>query len=147
MFAFRRQGTLGPLLFGLAAVVSLFVLDRAAAAVMSALLLHSDDRAARIYAGGRADDVVIIGTSVGNAMANPVNLSRQTGRRVFMMAIHGLDPYTQDALVRDYLTLNAKPRLALIEVRSARFETVQARVLGLYANPRTHVGALLDGKR
>src|SRR6266849_411292 len=120
MSVFKRQGALAPVLFGIVALASLFLLDRAAAAVMGTLLLHSDDRAARIYAGGRADDVVIVGTSVGNAMANPVDLSDQTGRRVFMMAIHGLDPYTQDALVRDYLTLNAPPRLALIEVRSAR---------------------------
>ena len=147
MSVFKRHGVLAPVLFGLAVLVSVFVLDRAAAAVVGTVLLHSDDRGARIYAGGRADEIVIVGTSVGNAMANPVDLSEQTGRRVFMMAIHGLDPYTQDALVRDYLALNAPPRLALIEVRSARFEDVQARILGLYAGPETHVGALLEQKR
>jgi hypothetical protein len=147
MSVFKRYGTFGPILYGLVVIVSVLVLDRAVAAAMGTLLLYSDDRAARIYAGGRADDVAIIGTSVGNAMANPAVLSDQTGRRVFMMAIHGLDPYTQDALVRDYVALNAPPRLALIEVRSARLEAVQAKILELYARPATHVRTLLDQKR
>ena len=60
MSVFKRQGALAPVLFGLVALVSLFVLDRAAAAVMGTLLLYSDDRAARIYAGGRADATAIL---------------------------------------------------------------------------------------
>src|SRR5262245_33980126 len=140
----RRRAALAPLLYGLLVIVSVVALDRTAAAAMRALLLHSDDRAAHVYAGGRTDDVVILGNSVANAMANPVSLSDLTHRGVFAMAMHGLDALTQEAFARDYLMLNAPPRLALLEVRSARGGLIRAQEFGPFIRSGTHMSALVD---
>lgn len=140
----RRRGALAPILYSLLVVVGVFAIDRTAAAAMRALLLHSDDRAAHVYAGGRTDDVVILGNSVGNAMANPVDLANLTHRRVFTIAMHGLDALTQEAFARDYLMLNAPPRLALLEVRSARGGLIRAQEFGPFIRPGTHMSELVD---
>jgi hypothetical protein len=105
--AARRRRKIGPLAFGLAALACFLIFDRVAAAGLGWILLYSDDRIAKVYAGGRDDDVLVLGASVGNAMLLPPDLAVATQQRVFTMAVHGLDAITQSALVRDYLALNA----------------------------------------
>jgi hypothetical protein len=140
MFGSRRSKPKSrPIVFGLAALACFFVFDRVAAYGLQWLLLRSDDRIAKIYAGGRTDDILILGSSVANAMALPGDLGAATGTHVYTMAVHGLDAITQLALVRDYLTLNDAPKIAVLEIRAVRTNRIWAPELELFAGQGSHL--------
>src|SRR4029079_15010575 len=130
----RARRKLSPLVFGLAALACLLALDRVGASVLHWVLLRRDDRIARIYAGDRKDDILILGSSVANAMTLPAELAGETGKHVFTMAMHGLDALTQLALVQDYLARNAAPAVAVLEIRPVRTWQIWAPELQMFAD-------------
>jgi hypothetical protein len=130
----------------LAIVAATFAADRFGAAVLRWIIAQSDERFARLYAGGRTDDILILGTSVGNAMVLSPHLQAQTGLRSFSMAQQGTDAVTQDAVAQDYLIRNAAPSVALMDVRAVRVRRLRAPALRLFA-PADSALAALDAAR
>lgn len=132
-----------PLLFLVMVLATICVFDRIGAWGLRALLLQSDYRIAHIYRGGMREQVLITGGSVANAMADPIVLTQEARRAVFMMALHGLDARTQEALLLDYVERNGQPALVLLEARVTRTRLVRAPEISLFAPEHSHVGVLI----
>ena len=115
-----------PVLFCLAFLAALFVGDRLLALGVTELVRLSDHRLSRIYAGSAGAEVLITGNSVGNAMLIPTSFGKDLGRPSFSIAIHGLDAVTQDAFIADLLERGPPPKIAVMEVRPALAEQLNA---------------------
>jgi hypothetical protein len=133
-----------PLIFLIGLIVCLFLADRSIAFVAQRVLLHSDFRIAQAYAGGRQDDILILGNSVANAMVLPHSLGKTVGHKAFSMAVHGLDTMAQNALVGDYLERNAAPRVALLELRPVSVDIIRANEFLIFSLGDTRMVALYD---
>lgn len=121
-----------PGLFLALLIVTFFVVDWTAGAVLKALVRASDYRISRIYAGAAKADVLLAGNSVANAMAIPPDLEKDLHRSVFSIAAHGLDGRTQDAFVRDLIDHGGAPKVAVIEIRPILSPSVQAPAFSTY---------------
>jgi hypothetical protein len=134
-----------PALFLCGAIVALFVMDRIGSLVLEQITKLSDFRISQIYAGTAKADVLLLGNSVGNAMAVPPQLSKALGRSVFSIAYHGLDARTQQALVEDMIERGEAPKLALMEIRPAAQNWVLAPMFSPYRDFSPRLSALIDG--
>lgn len=134
-----------PFVFLLGLIACLFVADRAIAFVAQRILLSSDHRIAKVYAGGRHDDILILGNSVANAMVLPQVLGSAVDHSAFTVAVHGLDAVAQQALVQDYLERNAAPKIALLELRTVSVSYIRAKEFLLFSIGNTHMGELNNG--
>jgi hypothetical protein len=121
-----------PGLFLALLIVTFFVVDWTAGAVLKALVRASDYRISRIYAGAAKADVLLLGNRVANAMAIPPDLEHDLHRSVFSIAAHGLDGRTQDAFVRDLIDNGGAPKVAVIEIRPILSPSVQAPAFSTY---------------
>ncbi|MGQ0619154.1 MAG: hypothetical protein ACT4QA_04410 [Panacagrimonas sp.] len=111
-----------PLLVLAVLLLGWFVLDRGLAAVMRQVLLDSDYRISRVYAGTIDAEVVLVGNSRAAHLIDPRQLSARTCLKVFNLGVDGIDAMTQAAIVKDYLDRNRAPRLMIFEVSNARFD-------------------------
>ncbi len=133
-----------PALFLCGAIVALFAMDRIGSLVLEQITKLSDFRISQIYAGTAKADVLLLGNSVGNAMAVPPQLSKALGRSVFSIAYHGLDARTQQALVEDMIERGEAPRLALMEIRPAAQNWVYAPMFSPYRGFSPRLSVLID---
>lgn len=132
MSASDRRRLLAPPIVLFAILLALFAADRVLAYAIGGLVRQSDYRLSYIYGADRDVDGLILGNSVGNAMATGPQLGDALGCRVLSLALHGMDARTQAAFVDDYLDRHAAPRFAVMELRSVLSSTVQAEAFGTY---------------
>lgn len=125
-------------------LLTFLIADRVTAMALGVVVASSDARLSRLYAGRAQTDVLVAGNSVANAMLVPPDLAKASGRRVFTIAVHGLDARTQEALVDDYLDHNAAPKVALLEVRPVLVDTLWAPALSPYAPSSVRLARLID---
>lgn len=105
--------------FAVLFMLCLFLADRAVGYGLSLLVRASDYRLSRLYAGNAKADVLVAGNSVANAMVIPTNLSKTLGSPVFSIASHGMDSFTQEAFLEDYLDNQPAPKVVVLEMRPA----------------------------
>lgn len=89
---------------------------------MRQVLLASDYRISRVYAGTVDADVVIIGNSRAAHLADVQALSEQTCSKVFNLGVKGVDARTQSSMVADYLDRNRLPGLMIVELSNIRID-------------------------
>jgi hypothetical protein len=135
---------LRPLFFTIFALTGTLVLDRISAIAMEKIVASSDHRLSRIYAGTASADVLILGSSVANAMVIPPHLGRATGREVFTIASHGIDARTQEAFALDLLDHNQAPKIAVLEMRPVFSPTLQAPAFSSFQGLSSRLGDLED---
>lgn len=109
-----------PLIVLLCSVLAWLVLDRGMAMLFQDILLRSDYRASRIYSGSIDSDVVIVGNSRAVHLTDVGSLAKDLCRPVYNLGLDAVDATTQNALIRDYLDLNEKPDLLVIEGSNIR---------------------------
>jgi hypothetical protein len=106
--------------------------DRVLAAALAPLVLESEQRFSRLYRGGLAPDVVVLGNSRGvNAFYAP-RLSEVTGLRVWNLSYNGMSSELAAAVFEDYLDRNRAPRVLVLEVTSVYSAHEAVRDLRLY---------------
>lgn len=103
--------------FAVLFLLCLFLADRAVGYALSQLVRTSDYRLSRLYAGTANADVLVTGNSVANAMVIPTNLTKTLGSPVFSIASHGMDSFTQQAFLEDYLDNQPAPKVVVMEIR------------------------------
>jgi hypothetical protein len=106
--------------------------DRALSALLAPVVLRSEQRFSRLYRGGLAPDVVVLGNSRGvNAFYAP-RLSEVTGLGVWNLSYNGMSSELAAAVFEDYLEHNRAPRILVLEVTSVYSAHEAVRDLRLY---------------
>lgn len=101
----------------LLSVLAIFVLiDRAFAVLLARIVEASGIRFSKMYAGGQAADLLILGNSRAvNAFYAP-NIEKELGVEAFNLAYNGMSVEVSEALLVDYLEHNEKPDLVVFEI-------------------------------
>lgn len=109
-----------------------FAGDRLFGRVGSELMLSSELRFSVAARGGLPPNVLVLGDSRGvNGFWAP-ELARVSGLPAFNLAYHGMSTRIAEAILRDYLTRNAAPRLVVLEVTNVQDNHDLASALGGY---------------
>jgi len=108
--------------------------DRIGAWVCSRVLLQSQFRFSRIYRGGTAADVLIIGDSRGVHSFYAPSVERLTGRPALNLSFNSMSMPIAEALLADYLDHNVRPRVVIIETTCVIVDR------GLVSELRTYAG-------
>lgn len=137
------KARLHPALLLLIIVLTVFALDRVVGAALKAVVRSSDYRISRLYAGAAKADVLLMGNSVGNAMAIPRDLERDLHHSVFSLAAHGMDARTQQAFVMDLIDRGGAPKVAVLEIRPVLSPTLQAPAFSTYQSFSPRLATLL----
>jgi hypothetical protein len=89
--------------------------------VIEKVLMQANFRYSRLYRSDAAADIVILGNSRGKQGFHAPSIEAALGKKVINLSYDGISPEILEALLRDYVQHNGKPKLALIEVSSIRF--------------------------
>jgi hypothetical protein len=96
--------------------VLFFVADRAISYGLRELLVRSQARYSMLYRGGNSADVIVVGNSRGvNGFYAPI-LEKELHARVVNLSYNALSPLIGEALIRDWVEQNGKPRMIVVEV-------------------------------
>ncbi len=94
--------------------------DRLLARAGTSLLLGSEIRFSVAARGGLPPNVLVLGDSRAvNAFWTP-EVARLSGRPAFNLAYNGMSTRVAEAVLRDYLRVNAKPELIVLEVTNVQ---------------------------
>jgi lysophospholipase L1-like esterase len=98
-----------------AAIALIFVTDRAAAWVCAKLVSVSQDRYVDLYEGRSKADIVVFGNSRADHHFPAVQMSAQLGLSVKNYGIGGVSTVLIEALLRDHVERNGKPKVVILE--------------------------------
>src|SRR5690606_27699493 len=103
------------LTWGVVFLSVLFISDRLLGYVLGEVSNKSSFRFSRLYGGDAGADILILGNSRGvNSFYQP-DLENELGKKVFNMSYNGLRIDIARVLFEDYLALNQKPSMVVIE--------------------------------
>jgi hypothetical protein len=123
-------------------VALVFAGDRVLARAGTSLLLDSELRFSVAARGGLPPLVLVLGDSRAvNAFWTP-ELARISGERAFNLAYNGMSTRIAEALLRDYLAANAKPRMIVLEVSNVQDRHALSSALAGYWPVSPHLAAL-----
>lgn len=127
---------------GVLLLLVVFLGDRGIGYGLHRLLLSSELRYSQMYAGGLEMDGLILGSSRGvNGFYAP-GLSARLGTEWLNLSHNGVSTRLLEALLRDYLELNAKPEIVIVEVTSVQSDLSAIMNLKMYWGQSEHLGAL-----
>lgn len=140
-----RSGSSTPALrrafFVSALLVLFFVGDRLLAWGLERLLLSSEFRYSRVYAGRAKADIVILGNSHAvNAFFAP-EIERLTGQNALNLGYNGLSARLAEVIFSDYLERNAAPKLLIIEPSCVSGENRVIKQFKLYTGQSARLRA------
>jgi hypothetical protein len=136
-----------PLLTVAGLVLLVFATDRLGSLALDKLMLRSDYRLSRLYAGKIDADVVAFGSSRAIHMLDPAKLSALSGAKVYDVGLNRIDMGTERIFVEDYLAHNPKPKLVLLEVSNLNWAESAAGEYSAYADQSPALGAKLDSEQ
>lgn len=136
-----------PLLTVAGLILLVFAADRLASVALDALMLRSDYRLSRLYAGKIDADVVAFGSSRAIHMLDPAKLSARAGVKVYDLGLNRIDMGTEEIFIRDYLAHNPKPKLVLLEVSNLNWADSAAGEYSAFADQSPALGAKLDSEQ
>ncbi len=108
------------------------------------LLLKSQNRFSRLYAGNAEAEILIVGDSrTVNSFYAP-EVSRRTGKRCFNLAYNGVSAEVAESLLRDYVERHPRPRLVISEATTLTPGHSVAAKLNVFRNVSPRVSGLVD---
>jgi hypothetical protein len=120
-----------------------FAGDRIASRLLAAVLDHSSDPIARLYAGRARGDIVLIGNSRAYRGFDPDVLSREFGGSIVNLTLPGASIEVSEALVEDYLDRYGSPRLLIVELSGLMMDPDTVKELRIFAGRSNRIAELL----
>lgn len=131
----------------LALLLITFAADRVIALGLRRALPHSGFRFSVAERGGLPSGVLLIGDSRAVFGLYAPELQRQLGEPVFSMAYNGMCTLIEEAVLRDVLSRNPRPRMLVVEVTNVPDDHLLIDGLRCYWDDYPALGALADSLR
>lgn len=124
--------------------VAFFVLDRALALGLQAILKQSEFRFSKVYQGGVDAEIITLGNSRAvNAFYSP-EMEAVLDKSVFNLGYNGMSLEVVEAVFLDYLDNNAKPDLVILEITNLRSSNKLLKDLKLYGGLSRRIRELVN---
>ncbi len=124
-----------------------FAADRVIAMGLRRALPHSGFRFSVAARGGIPSGILLIGDSRAVFGLYAPELARQLHEPVFSMAFNGMSTLIEEAMLRDALAHNPKPRMLVLEVTNIPDDHLLIEGLRCYWDSGPALGALADSLR
>lgn len=134
--------TRSALIWFVALIGLVFAGDRMFAWALDQVLLRSQFRYSRLYRGGNAADVLILGDSRGVHSFYAPAIEELTGLRTLNLSYSSMSTRIAEAILLDYLDHNRAPRMVIVEVTSTITDGAIASELRTYAGFSSRLSSL-----